>query len=685
MTNIKNKKVLIKAIAVGCIFLLALALALLLLPSRSEAAEPTLEGFNVKSAQVRKHDISGIRFIIEADKTKIDALGLENVEYGAVLIPADMLSGELTLNTASVLNIKKKGWIDESESRYAIALVGSYNEETGEGTGLPESYYNRPITARGYVTGTKNGQRVTYYTAGTLTRSLGYVASMNVAVNTADANHEFIKAIASKTDISVNIESKNIINGVDTLLPKVSFGGISVPDATVKTLDLTYSISGKSVIASGGQLVTSKIGKSTVGVTLKFLEKTVSAPSSATIRVVNCSFTAEAGEVTLDESAIFGGSARITAVLNSSSVKLSSNNKVTLEEGTHVLYISGSDGSTKHIEVVVLPNNNPPEEKPALQLISLEMIKQYGDSTLIKYGDFEILIDGGESGDAANVKNMLSAYVTDGVLDMLIISHPHSDHMAGIQKLETFEAIDEIGVIIDNGITRTSSFYTNFKNNVQSHYVELGADYYTIDDVLATPALRTYGIDDNLSINFLYSALYNQTSDINASSIGFYIEYYNTFICMFGDATTATEKSYMELNAKFTETSDTVIYKASHHGSNGSNSADFLNYLEIDYCFISASYYGMDEGDAPNISNQHPYYNAITRIAVHTKQIYWNGINGTLHIDITDASVSVYGEGRTRNYSYGGAAADSEAEKNITYLKSKWYQYGIENADWTKY
>lgn len=363
---------------------------------------------------------------------------------------------------------------------------------------------------------------------------------------------------------------------------------------------------------------------------------------------------------------------------NNSSDILSSLGEVnsTNNQGSNLSFTSNSN------DVVTEPKN--------LEIHSLEMKKRYGDSTLIKYGDYDILVDGGESGDDSQVKNALTKYVTDKTLDLLIVSHPHSDHVGGIKRLDTFNSIEMITTVVDTGYNYGDR--VEFKTNVLDYFVSKGTNYYPIADVMKNESLASFKIDDDVTFNFLNSEFYEKaliTSNINNTSIAFYIKFQNVILFMSGDAESSAEKSFMAMNDKFTSSDNIVIYKAAHHGSNGSNTADFLDYIEPDYCFISAAL-TIEDGASPNLG-QHPYYDAVNRIAKHTKEIYWNGINGNLNIITDGYSVDISGEGRTKNYSYydkstnTSSLVDVKSEKDISYLYSKWYQVGIENKGWKDY
>ncbi|MBQ7831062.1 MAG: MBL fold metallo-hydrolase, partial [Clostridia bacterium] len=63
----------------------------------------------------------------------------------------------------------------------------------------------------------------------------------------------------------------------------------------------------------------------------------------------------------------------------------------------------------------------------------LELGNKYtGDSTLIKVGDVEVLIDAGSrQSSAATITEYVNQYCEDGVLEYVIATHAHQDHIAG--------------------------------------------------------------------------------------------------------------------------------------------------------------------------------------------------------------------------------------------------------------
>lgn len=314
----------------------------------------------------------------------------------------------------------------------------------------------------------------------------------------------------------------------------------------------------------------------------------------------------------------------------------------------------------------------------AFIIYSIEMLGRYGDATIIKYGDFEILVDGGTSSDTASVQKALAKHVTDRHLDMLIVSHPDADHIDGIEKLSTFSAIDSIGMIVQNGDTRGNA---DFNNTVVSHFSM--ADSKSITEIMADRSLRTVKVDDAFSITFLeHSYYYDETADKNDKSIAFIVEFENTVLFMGGDMESASCNSLMQMNPDLVTEEQFVIFKALHHGSKGTNKDAFLSYIKPDLAFVSAGMQLTSSG-LPNYSS-HPYPEAISRIAAHTTRIYWSSLIGNTTITCDGEDATVTSEGRTKDYYYetksesGTFLAKKEEEIAVTVFETRYYQMLIE-------
>ena len=84
-------------------------------------------------------------------------------------------------------------------------------------------------------------------------------------------------------------------------------------------------------------------------------------------------------------------------------------------------------------------------ENPDISIYFLELGNEYtGDSTYIKAGDVDILIDAGSrNASAGTISSFVDEYCTDGKLEYVIATHAHQDHIAGFVGTNSVPGIFE--------------------------------------------------------------------------------------------------------------------------------------------------------------------------------------------------------------------------------------------------
>ena len=353
--------------------------------------------------------------------------------------------------------------------------------------------------------------------------------------------------------------------------------------------------------------------------------------------------------------------------------------------GTTKITISSFDNKVKTSFYIVVEEKQEKEE--GFYIYSVEMLGTYGDCNLIKYGDYDILIDGGTSKDTNYIGKLLEEKVTDHIIEYLIISHPDTDHYQGLLSLTALNSVDTI----ENVVTNENSDNQNILNALIKKYPL--SNYQTICDLVSSnDKIYEVNIDTDFSMNFLYQDNYtNTSSNKNNQSIVLTINYDNTIVFMGGDLEENGCKSIMNNYPTLTDEDDYVIFKALHHGSKYTNTAAFLKYLKPDLCFITAGMRLSEPNYTPSYST-HPYIEAVVRLGAVTNQVFWSGINGNLEIKCDGLSSEVQGVGRSRDYYYQRKnnpgvyqKASKEEEKNCTFFESCYYIMAIENLHYLYY
>ena len=338
-----------------------------------------------------------------------------------------------------------------------------------------------------------------------------------------------------------------------------------------------------------------------------------------------------------------------------------------------------------------------------LTITSIEMCDEYGDATLIQYGSYDILVDSGSEADAKHVKEVLTNKVSDRIIDLLVVTHPHGDHIGGIinNALSTFSVKN----IIDYGYTydtdgndkiENSNYVKNYISKRNS-FISTGAYYHGIKEQMAISNKWEIDKDNNLSIIWLKNNYYFGEDEVfpnsscpsdnpNTTSVSFCLEYKHWNVIMCGDADSAnTEYTIVENHEKlFKDEKKRVLLKGTHHCSSSSMGYNFLDWCSPEIIFTSSAM--VDGVCAPNEvvlgsgdgKLNHPNKSTVRRIKQKTDNFYWNGVCGDMTF-VTDGvnDMSMSGAGRNKNYYKKGTTelADIQSEKNVKFFDSEFYQY----------
>ena len=225
------------------------------------------------------------------------------------------------------------------------------------------------------------------------------------------------------------------------------------------------------------------------------------------------------------------------------------------------------------------------------------------DSIYLNCKDKNILIDGGEKDTYNTVVEYLKK---KGIkkLDLVIASHPHSDHIGGlVEVLNEFKIGKVLMPKLRDDIVPTSKVYENFllaidKNNIPVEIAISGNTFYI----------------GNLKIEIF--APNKQYDSINNNSIVAKLIYKNISFLFTGDAEKESEQDILSKNFDIKST----VLKVGHHGSKTSTTNAFLKRVNPEYAVICV---GEDKYNLPKKET-------INKLKNCGAKIYRTDLNGTV-------------------------------------------------------
>ena len=259
-----------------------------------------------------------------------------------------------------------------------------------------------------------------------------------------------------------------------------------------------------------------------------------------------------------------------------------------------------------------------------LEIHFLELGNKYtGDCTYINAGGIDILIDAGsKTSSIQTISSYLNQYVTDGILEYVIVTHAHQDHYAGFatsEKQESLFDLYECEVIIDFSQTNQKDTATMYSNYIRERDDEIanGAVHYTAKDCM-TQGKNVFDLGNQIELEILDSYYYYQkdSSGENNHSVCCMINQGDNHFLFTGDLEESGEEKLVELN----KLPQVALYKAGHHGSKTSSNEVLLSVIQPQIVCVCCCAGSPEYTD--NNSNQFPTQAFIDRIAPYTELVY---------------------------------------------------------------
>ncbi|MDE7306110.1 MAG: MBL fold metallo-hydrolase, partial [Clostridia bacterium] len=316
-----------------------------------------------------------------------------------------------------------------------------------------------------------------------------------------------------------------------------------------------------------------------------------------------------------------------------------------------------------------------------------------GDSTLIKCGDTEVLIDAGSKRNSTEtVKNYIDQYCTDGKLEYVIATHAHEDHIAALAgeegKNNGVLYSYEIGTVIQFAGHKTNSKVYNDYCAAVSFAENRGAAVHTAKECWYQSkegAQKTYyldGDDKKISLNILYQKYYDSsTSNENNYSVctllSQEVNANTTYNYLFtGDLEKAGEESLVASN----QLPHCTLFKGGHHGSSTSSNDVLLSEISpenIAICTCAGTYEYADKPsdtkpEAEARLNTFPTQEAIDRMSKYTTNIFVTTL-GVLNEDYTTNRPESM-NGNIVFYSTGGNIKRWCSNNDIVLKDTDWFK-----------
>lgn len=256
-------------------------------------------------------------------------------------------------------------------------------------------------------------------------------------------------------------------------------------------------------------------------------------------------------------------------------------------------------------------NTTVNKEYLANTVISDEIAELYfinvgqGDANLIVFGEDTILIDGGTNSSADDLIEFLeSINVTQ--IDLIIATHPHEDHIGGLDVVMNNIEVDQI---LMTDLPYNTKTYEDVVTAIDANNVEL--IYPTQKDI--------FEFESGLVLDIFLPSEEFESSNVNDDSIVCVAKVYDTLILYTGDMEEDLEE---ELMPQFF---DIDILKVGHHGSKTSTTDEFLEKVSPELAIIScgiANKYG------------HPHIETIEKLTEMGTEIRRTDLEGTILIEI---------------------------------------------------
>ena len=284
------------------------------------------------------------------------------------------------------------------------------------------------------------------------------------------------------------------------------------------------------------------------------------------------------------------------------------------------------------------------EAKPVSADLKITMLNVgQGDAFLIQTKSQNILIDTSDMDERSKLASELEKAGVN-TFDKIILTHPHADHIGGVEKLIKEYTVKEI---YDNGVAATGKLYQNYMKQIKDsngkikHATLVTGDVVDFGDGVKFEVLAP----DKSTVKAVNGG--NQKTDPNNESVVGRLVYKDFTMMFTGDAEISEEVAILSSSKDNLQNLKSRVLKAGHHGSRTSldpsnaSSVDFLRLMNPEYVFISAGE-PTDKRGGNTYGHPHPEpLQAYLNNGIASKNIFWTWKNGTVTLITDGKNISV--------------------------------------------
>lgn len=253
-------------------------------------------------------------------------------------------------------------------------------------------------------------------------------------------------------------------------------------------------------------------------------------------------------------------------------------------------------------------------KKPSVQELQITFLDVgQGDAAhIVTPAGNHILVDagrwtpGGDSGEQV----LIPYFKQEGIdrLDVVILSHPHADHIGGMPSL--MREI-EVGKIYQSDYMYDSVLFRTYLRKKERKGIP-AADVFAGQQIDIDPAVRLFVVGPE--------PVSRRPSNPNDYSVAFRLVYGKTSVLFTGDAEQSQER---QIARRYGDLLKSDLYKVGHHASNTSSTAQFMAYVRPKKSVASLAFQNRF---------QHPGEMAVQRLHEFSEQQYFTSLNGAVRL-----------------------------------------------------